>query len=380
MEQIRITPAARLGGKPTVSARAIHAATGTRTNFQAWATYRLKTRGFTEGTDYVVDVDPATGRKDYHMTLRMAKTFIEGYAQGTLPKAVFDWLEGKRFLLEGEAAPATLPVVKAPTFAAPDHLKGVKTMCSVEIVEVINALRKPGAAELLHKNFMVKVEGHPGIAGLNFKHTYFDSQGKVQPCYYLPKREAELMVMSESLEVQTKVYDRLTELEAQVATHRLPQTYAEALLELAANVQKQEALQLANAAQAAQIEQQSALIGYQKPAVDFVEKYVEADGLKTFRAVAKLLGAKEPEFRGFLVDRKIHFRLAGEWTHAAKYGENGAKYFVTKTGISLTTEKQYNRSYFTPKGVEWITRMWNERTPVLTRKSVMAADIQKLAR
>ena len=27
---------------------------------------------------------------------------------------------------------------------------------------------------------------------------------------HLPKREAELMVMSESLEVQTKVYDRMT--------------------------------------------------------------------------------------------------------------------------------------------------------------------------
>jgi hypothetical protein len=48
------------------------------------------------------------------------------------------------------------------------------------------------------------------------------------------------MVMSESLEVQTKVYDRLTEVEAKVVAFRLPQSYAEALLELATTVQKTE--------------------------------------------------------------------------------------------------------------------------------------------
>lgn len=82
-------------------------------------------------------------------------------------------------------------------------------MSSVEIVDVINAMRGPGKAELLHKNFTAKVEGLPGIDALNFQHTYFDQLGRVQTCYYLPKREAELMVMSEvfdakgeSLEVQ----------------------------------------------------------------------------------------------------------------------------------------------------------------------------------
>lgn len=70
-------------------------------------------------------------------------------------------------------------------------------MSSVEIVEVINAMRGPGKAELLHKNFTAKIEGHPGIDALNFQHTYFDQLGRVQTCYYLPKREAELMVMSE---------------------------------------------------------------------------------------------------------------------------------------------------------------------------------------
>ena len=84
-------------------------------------------------------------------------------------------------------------------------------MSSVEIVEVINTMRKPGSAVLAHYDFIKKLEAHPGIAHGNFSGGYFDPDGQVRPCYYLPKREAELMVMSESLDVQTKVYDRLTE-------------------------------------------------------------------------------------------------------------------------------------------------------------------------
>lgn len=87
-------------------------------------------------------------------------------------------------------------------------------MSSVEIVEVINAMRTPGSAELAHSDFLKKVREHPGINEGNFSGIYSDPLGRSKPCYYLPKREAELMVMSESLAVQTQVYDRLAVLEA----------------------------------------------------------------------------------------------------------------------------------------------------------------------
>jgi hypothetical protein len=77
----------------------------------------------------------------------------------------------------------------------------VKIMSSAEIVEVINAMRGPGKAELRHADFMVKLEKHPGITERNFSGSYADPTGRELKCYYLPKREAELMVMSESLEV-----------------------------------------------------------------------------------------------------------------------------------------------------------------------------------
>ena len=72
-----------------------------------------------------------------------------------------------------------------------DDTNGVKTMSSVEIVEVINQLRGAGKAELAHFNFMIKLEAHPGITHLNFQGSCSDPTGRSVKCYYLPKREAE---------------------------------------------------------------------------------------------------------------------------------------------------------------------------------------------
>lgn len=104
-----------------------------------------------------------------------------------------------------------------PVGAMPDIATTVPTITSVELVEIINDMREEGAAELRHDNFMAKIEKHPGIQSPKFLGDYKDSRGRKQKCYRLPKREAELMVMSESLAVQTKVYDRMTALEQQAA-------------------------------------------------------------------------------------------------------------------------------------------------------------------
>ena len=94
------------------------------------------------------------------------------------------------------------------------------TMSSIDLVDIINSMRGEGRAELLHKNFMVKIEGHPGIDSAKFLAQYKDSTGRSLKCYQLPKRECELMVMSESLEVQTKVYDHMTDLEQRLQAPR----------------------------------------------------------------------------------------------------------------------------------------------------------------
>ena len=90
------------------------------------------------------------------------------------------------------------------------------TISSVELVEIINSMRPAGAKELRHDNFTVKIENHPGIDAPKFLGTQTYGNNNTRKVYNLPKREAELMVMSESLEVQTKVYDRMTALEEQL--------------------------------------------------------------------------------------------------------------------------------------------------------------------
>ena len=92
------------------------------------------------------------------------------------------------------------------------------TMTSIELVDIINSARKEiGAKLILHKNFITKIENHPGFVSAKFL-AHIEVPGpkggfRQSKCYRLPKREAELMVMSESLSVQTRVYDRLAAME-----------------------------------------------------------------------------------------------------------------------------------------------------------------------
>lgn len=88
-------------------------------------------------------------------------------------------------------------------------------MSSIELVGVINEMREEGAAVLAHSDFMKKVAKVLGASAGKFSDTHTNKQnGQTYACYNLPKREAALMVMSESYEVQAKVYDRMAELES----------------------------------------------------------------------------------------------------------------------------------------------------------------------
>ena len=92
------------------------------------------------------------------------------------------------------------------------------TMTSIELVDFINSMRKEDESELRHSHFLAKV---PTVLGLEYSRifgsTYIAENGKENPCYRLPKREACLLAMSYSYELQAKVFDRMTELESGAA-------------------------------------------------------------------------------------------------------------------------------------------------------------------
>ena len=105
-----------------------------------------------------------------------------------------------------------------------------KTMSSLEIVKIINDLRDDDKPEIKHKHFLNKVKKVIGEPAENMAGQYRAGNGQMQPCYYLPKRECHLMVMSESYKVQAAVYDRMTELEEVIS-------YPEALRRLADSIE-----------------------------------------------------------------------------------------------------------------------------------------------
>lgn len=108
------------------------------------------------------------------------------------------------------------------------HGISTPTMSSLEMVDYINAERKAKADEegmsfpckkyrkLRHDSFMAKV---PKVLGVTqspkFFGDYTDGKGRAQSCYKFPKREACLMAMSYSYELQAKVYDYMEELDRQ---------------------------------------------------------------------------------------------------------------------------------------------------------------------
>lgn len=108
------------------------------------------------------------------------------------------------------------------------HGISTPTMSSLEMVDYINAERKAKAEkegmsfpcnkyrELRHDSFMAKV---PKVLGETqspkFFGDYIDCKGRAQSCYNFPKREACLMAMSYSYELQAKVYDYMEELDRQ---------------------------------------------------------------------------------------------------------------------------------------------------------------------
>lgn len=122
------------------------------------------------------------------------------------------------------------------------------TMSSLELVAFINASRQAGEAELRHADFLKKVPKVLNGDDGKFSSVYLGKNGQERPCYNFPKREACIMAMSYSYELQAKVFDRMTELEAK-QNPKIPLTYIQALEQLIeVEKQKEAALELAKVA------------------------------------------------------------------------------------------------------------------------------------
>ncbi|NWC59522.1 phage antirepressor KilAC domain-containing protein [Pseudomonas veronii] len=193
-------------------------------------------------------------------------------------------------------------------------VQAVQTMTSLEIVDMINKERMQielnGGKKfvgLRHDNFMSKVVSVLGEEGaLKFKASYLTPQNKEVAMYSFPKREATLMAMSYSPAISAAVYDKMTELEQQVASQspKLPNfsNPAEAARAWALEYERSEQLALV-------VEQKEVLLLEQAPKVDFVDQFVEADGALGIQAASRLLRMNMRELSHWLVDEKLCFGI-----------------------------------------------------------------------
>lgn len=175
--------------------------------------------------------------------------------------------------------------------------------------------------------------------------------GQTYDEYLLDKDTSLTLLLGYDPVARMKVVKRWQELEAQQAP-KLPQTMAQAL-RLAAE-------------QAEQIEAQQEQLALAAPKVEYVDRYVTANGSMGFRQVAKLLNAKEPEFRAFLEDSKILYRLAGVLTPYQNHIDAGR--FSIKTGVNQVNEHAFAHARFTPKGVEWVAGLWGSHKARLAQE------------
>lgn len=219
-----------------------------------------------------------------------------------------------------------------------------RTISSIELRDMVNEARsQAGEPKVRNDQFIIRVQDELGDELGECKIIAHPQSRVDMASYELTLDQCMLVGMRESKAVRRSVLQKLKELEGPRVIATLPDFSNPA----AAARAWAEQFELQQAANQALIEA--------APKIAFVEKYVDSTGLKGFRQTAKLLKANESRFREFLIDKKIMYRMGGEWQAYQPHIDAGR--FEVRAG---TTDggHAFNQSKFTPKGVTWVAGLW----------------------
>ena len=231
--------------------------------------------------------------------------------------------------------------VLAPQNAKHDSV--ARTMSSFDLLVLVNEARmQHGESEVRRADFTARCKDE--LDG-EYYETFVvrNARGPASEGLMLTKDQCMLISMRESKAVRRSVLDRLNAAESPRIIATLPDFSNPAAAARAWAEQYEQR----------QVAQQALAIA--APKVEFVDKYVESTGLKGFRQTAKLLRANEARFREFLLDKKIMYRMGGEWQAYQQHIDAGR--FHIKTGTSESGHA-FNQAKFTPKGVTWVAGLW----------------------
>ncbi|CCH57782.1 anti-repressor Ant [Acinetobacter phage AP22] len=216
--------------------------------------------------------------------------------------------------------------------------KQIPQMSSLEIVDFINEYRAKNddqPIQLRHADFMAKVQKVLGELSENYRSVYKDASGRSLPCYVFYKREACLMAMSYSYELQALVFDRMTELENKLSKPQLPdftnpveaaRAWAD---EVEAKLIAQKQLELA------------------APKVEYFDRVADVGNLMTASVVGKKIGMSAQVLNAHLQEMKVYDKR--------QKGRVFQQWFIDKGyGELKKTDNGYNQSKFTNKGEQWV--------------------------
>ena len=233
------------------------------------------------------------------------------------------------------------PANIAPRFLQSQNVAREVSMSSSEIADLTGKHHKHVIRDI--REMLEALEKDGPVLG----HVREDRDGRGYTVnFHLDKELTETLLTGYSVPLRRKVVHRLHELEDSIKP-RVIATLPDFSNPAAAARAWAEQFELQQAANQA--------LAIAAPKVEFVDKYVESTGLKGFRQTAKLLGANEARFREFLLDKKIMYRMGGEWQTYS--GHINAGRFDVKTGTS-DSGHAFNQTKFTPKGVTWVAGLW----------------------
>ena len=209
-----------------------------------------------------------------------------------------------------------------------------QTMTSREISELTG--KRHGDVIRDIRNLELQLEDDANLRYEKFQ-SVTDARGYTSQ-YLLTKKQTLLLVSGYSVILRARIIDRWEELEKKNQQPAINLHDPRQLLGLLQNY-AEENLKLQEKVEEA------------APKVEFVDKYVEADGLLGFREIAKLLGVKEAALRKWLVDSDAMYKLGAGWSFKAwwlsrKLGEHKTSYDAI--GRVVVNPK------FTPKGFAYI--------------------------
>ena len=177
------------------------------------------------------------------------------------------------------------------------------TMSSPEIVDFINNHRKEIATtekpykELRHDDFMRKVPSVLGeLHAPKFIGTQTYGNNNTRHIYQFPKREACLMAMSYSYELQAQIFDRMTAMEEALKAKNSFDITNPAHLLQAIEIQAKLNIEL------------SEKVAVLTPKADALETIADTSNTYCLRECAKTIGIKESELIQLLINKKWIYR------------------------------------------------------------------------